>query len=331
MRLPRAVVFVVVAVLLLIPGAALAAGSADGKVVIAGTFSLKDGEVLAGDLLVIGGTGDLDPGSSVDGDVVLIGGFLTADGEVRGDLVAVGGIVNLGATSLVEGDLLGVGAVFDRADGSRVEGKVEDRPWGDGLQIGPGGRVMFPPFVMSWPMPGMGWGFAWEPLSLAAWGLLQAILLAGLAAVVVVIWPERASRTAGALVDQPVAAGGFGLLTFVIALAVIVVLFLTICLSPFGLIALLLLGVAWAFGWVSLGLALGWRMSQTFRLDWSVTAQAAIGTLLLSIASPLFGLIPCIGLAIPAVLGLIGLGAVTRSGFGGRDLVGERSPATTVR
>ncbi len=316
MRLQKLAVFAVAAVLLLIPAAALAGGSAEGKVVIGGTFALKGGEVLEGDLLVIGGAGDLDPGSSVEGDVVLVGGFLTADGVVQGDLVAVGGIVNLGSTALVEGDLIGVGAVVDRADGSRVLGQVDDRPWDGGLQIGPRGGVMMPPFVMSWPMPGMGWGFGWEPVTMAAWGLFRAMLMAGLAVVVAVIWPERASRTAGALVDQPVAAGGIGLLTFATALAVIVVLFLTICLSPFGLIAALLLGVAWAFGWVSLGLALGWRMTQTFRLDWSPTAQAAVGTLLVSIASPLFGLIPCVGLAVPAVLGLIGLGAVTQTRFG---------------
>lgn len=316
-----------VVLLLLVPTTVLAAGPQEGKVIVGGTYSLLSGEVLEGDLLVIGGVADLDPGSRVGGDVVLVGGLITADGEVDGDLVTVGGIANLGATALVRGDLVGVGAAISRAEGSRVEGLVSEGPWEGGLlRFGPGMQVMLPPIGTHWATPGMGWGFGWaDPTALAGWSLLRALLMAGLAAVIVVLWPERAARAARAVVEQPVAAGGVGLLTGILSVAVIVGLMITICLIPFGAIAGLLLAAALAFGWASLGLALGWRMSQTFRLDWQPTAQAAVGTLLVSLAASLFGLIPCVGLAVPTVLGLIGLGAVTQTRFGGQDSWGATS------
>jgi len=128
------------------------------------------------------------------------------------------------------------------------------------------------------------------------------------------------------VIAQPVAAGGLGLLTAFFGVTLIVVLAITICLSPVSLIGALVLGAAVILGWVALGLEVGRRLALAFKREWSDATQAGLGTLLLSFVVYAVGLIPCLGFIFGALLWMIGLGAVLLTRFGGQESLGSTPP-----
>jgi len=306
---------------LAIPYAAFAAGTSDGRVVIGGTYTLLSGDVLAGDLVVIGGAATLEAGSRVEGDVALIGGLLNASGEIEGDVFAMGGVVTLGPGAVIHGDLVTMGAVVSRDAAAVVEGQVTEGDWqGFGFN---GPSLVLPPLITGFEVPPMRWGWdGFNPLFGIGWSILRSLLMAGLAVLIVMFWPERTARVARTITSQPVAAGGIGLLTAFFAVSLIVVLAISICLIPFSLVGALLLGAGFIFGWVAMGLLVGWRMAQAFKRDWHPATQAGLGTLVLSLVVYAVNLIPCVGFVFWVMLAVVGLGAVTLTRFGGQDSLG---------
>lgn len=340
MKSVRLALPVVLIAALAFPAVAFAAGDgsgeSEGRVVLGGTYTLPSGQVLSGDLVVVGGAATLQTASTVEGDVALIGGFLNADGTIEGDVFAMGGIVTLGPEALVEGDLVTIGAVVNRADGARVMGQVTEEAWQSAFNL-EGTSVILPPLVGIPEIGGEGpffrmpWGgLSWfSPVAGFGLALLRSLLMAGLAVLVVMFWPERTARVGRALIFQPAASGGIGLLTAFLGVLVIVFLALTLCLIPFSLIGAVVLVAAFIFGWIALGLEVGIRMAEAFKSDWHPAAKAALGTMLLSFVAYAFGLIPCIGGIVPLVLSLIGLGAVTLTRFGGQEASSSGPPAIT--
>ncbi len=310
------VLSLVVVALLAFPTAASAAGWDDGKIVIGGDYTLKSGDVLRGDLIVIGGTATLEAGSEVTGTVGLIGSQVDASGAIDGDLASIGGSIRLGPSAVVHGDLVSLGSDVNRDPASVVEGQVTTGPAegpfdltvpGIDIPRFPNAFVNLSP--LSWTL-NFGWYF------------LRAFLLAALAVLVVMFWPLRAGRVAQTVVAQPLASGGLGLLSFIVALPVIVVLVLTICLSPLAVLGGLLLVVAYVFGWIAIGLEVGQRLAAAFRQDWTLAVSAGVGTLVLTLVVYGINFIPCIGVVAPAVTYCLGLGAVVLTRFGGQEYLG---------
>lgn len=304
---------------LAVPATAYAAGAADGRVVIGGSYTLETGQSLSGDLVIIGGSGDLEPGSRVEGDAALIGGLLNADGEVSGDIFALGGVVNLGPLAVVHGDLITMGAVVNRSEGARVEGQVTEGSFGETLDLQLPG-VVIPPIVTAFEGPVRVRG--WAPFNVffdIGWSVLKALLMAGVAVLVVMFWPARTARVARSITAQPVIAFLLGLAAVFFGATLIFFLALTICLSPVSLIGALILAAGLILGWVALGLELGWRLAQAFKRDWHPATQAGVGTLILSLVVFAVGSIPCLGPFFGAIVWLIGLGAVLLTRFGGQD------------
>lgn len=86
------VVILVVGMAFLLPGSALAQGSTGDEVVVGGSYTLKSGETLDGNLFVIGGNATIEEGATLNGDIVVAGGYLTISGLVNGDIYATGGV-----------------------------------------------------------------------------------------------------------------------------------------------------------------------------------------------------------------------------------------------
>ena len=310
-----------VVALLAFPTTVLAAGLSDGKIVVGGTYTLKSGEVLGGDLLVIGGAATLEPGSEVTGTVALIGGVIDVAGTIDGDLAAIGGAANLAATAVVHGDVVTIGSSIRRADGAVVEGQVSAGDFEGPLDLripnltmppAPNFDVFYSPF--SWTLE-IGWYF------------LRAFLYAALAVLVVMFWPLRTGRVAQTAIAQPVIAGALGLITFLVAIPVVVFLVLTICLSPLAFLGVLVLVVAYVLGWIAIGLEVGQRLAAAFRQDWSLAVSAGVGTLVLTLVMYAIDFIPCVGFLAPVVTYCLGLGAVMLTRFGGQDYLGSTTTA----
>lgn len=294
------------------------------KLVFAGNYTLQSGETLQGDLLVIAGTAELEEDSLVQGDIVIIGGQVDVYGEVKGSVVAIGGAAYLGENAIVNQDLVTIGGSVQREEGALVRGAItaevpEDFQWG-GLQpqvTRPDSRSI---------MSSIWHGF--QPVGDIMIKFVQALAMAALAAVLALFLLKPMERVSQAVLQQPLASGGLGILTVIVLPALLVVLAITLILIPLSLIGIMVLGAAFVFGWVALGLEVGKRMELMFRVQepWVPAVSAGVGTLTLSLISSIMALVPCVGWIVPFLVAVLSLGGVVLTLFGTRNYPRESAP-----
>jgi len=169
------------------------------------------------------------------------------------------------------------------------------------------------------PFESLRMGFS--PVLGLIWFGFRSLLLAAVAVLVVMFWPQPTDRTGRAAIGQPILGGGLGLLTVVVAPVLLLVLAITILLIPVSFIGLVLLLVAGLFGWIALGLEVGKRLAEAFKWELQPPAAAGMGTLVLTLVVGGIGLIPCVGWLAPFLVASLGLGAVMLTRFGSREYV----------
>lgn len=323
--------------LLLVPSmSAFASGPtrdlSEGKVVFGSNFELGKGETLDGDLVVfggnvtlaedsavkgslavIGGNANVAKGATIDGDVAMIGGNMQLNGTVNGDLAMVGGSVSLGKTALVDGDVTTMGGNLERAEGSQVTGDV--------VKEGPAPTITIPnqPLVPNRPdVPRPSIDFNFDPMS----GLLgvfgQALGVAVIALLASLFLQPQMERVSSVITSQPLIAGSFGLLTVALAPLVLLILVVTIILSPVALLGAVMIALAWLFGIIAIGQEVGERFTRAINQTWSAPLTAGSGTFLLMLVVGVVGLVPCLGWLAPFLLGLVAVGSVALTLFGSR-------------
>lgn len=199
------------------------------------------------DRVRIGGSITVDADESVN-DVVVIGGSAHVQGEVTGDIVVIGGLIELGPQADVRRDVTVVGGTLRRDPGARVGGRVN--------QIGPGlrfhglrvTRFPFGPAMFFWDS-------MWGGLFAFVTTLIRIAILCILASLVLLVGHDYVERISARAAAEPVKAGLVGLLAQLLflplLLVTIVVLVVTIIGIPFlalvpfvvlGLVVLLIVG-----------------------------------------------------------------------------------------
>jgi hypothetical protein len=291
------------------PGAAASAPAAQGsgcdRMVIGGVCTVAEGETLGNSIVIIGGTMIVAEGGRVNGDVTLTGGTLRIAGLVNGDIVATGGLVTLEETAEIKGDINLADARLDRESGARVDGRIRTNASGPFRFTSSDGFRFSPLQVSLDPL--------WQMLSF----LFRAFLWAALAILVVLFLPRHTQIVAQGALRQPVLVAGVGLLTVVLAAMLLVVLALTLIGIPVAAFGLLLVAAAWAFGLIALGVEIGARLSTALKQDWALPVSAGIGTFLLVTITGSLGHFIWFGdWLLPALVGILGLGAVTLTRFG---------------
>ena len=287
-----------------------AQASALPRWIIGGSFTLEDGETLEEDLIIWGGNVTLEKGSIVRGDIQLLGGRIEVYGEVEGNILAAGGNLKLGDDAWVKGDVTLAGTVMERSSSAQIEGEVINE------SQSPFNHTRFDGL---WT-PVRWWiNSVWN----VVWFIGLAFALAALAVLLLMFFEKQTESTARAIVAQPVVSGGLGCLTGVVAPFILVLLALTICLLPVAFVALLLLGVATAFGWIALGYEVGKRLAVQLRKTWAAPFAAGIGTFGLVLVGGLLGIVPFFGWIYTAIISAFGIGAVLLTRFGTQDYVAQ--------
>ena len=160
-------------------------------------------------------------------EVVVIAGNATINGEVDGELTVVGGNATLGPEAVVRDDVTVVGGSLNRAEGSVIEGRVENVAVGDGRWREAGFPGMVRDTIFRDTLGRVG-SFAGT--------LLRIGFLALLALVVVAFgrtWIERIAERAAADPFRSGLAGFLGQVLFIpILLITIVVLIVSIIGIP---------------------------------------------------------------------------------------------------
>lgn len=297
-------IFAALAVLLIFPSTALAKGESSSlpdEYVFGDNYTLEDGETLDEDLYVFGGNVVIEENATLSGDIWLTGGNLTIDGTVGGDVHATGGSVTLGENAVVDGDIVLTGASIDRDPEATVGGDITRNSSGNHEFA-----------VGNWSLPNLA-SITGSIFSDVFSVFLWSFLMGALAVLVVAFWPRQAALTGATAIQQPLVSIGLSLA----AVAVLVVLAITIILSPVSALGFFLLGLVALFGWVALGYEVGQRLMRAFKVEWAVPVSAGLGTLLLTfVASSISAALDCFGWPLMFVAGMIGTGAalITRMG-----------------
>jgi len=305
---------------LLLPAApVLADGSppGDGGITIWGEdYTLEEDERLNGDLVVFNGDVTLEAGSRVEGSVIVWNGDAETEGAIEGELVVSGGNIHLGDSARVEGGVVcSWDCELEQEEGARVDGGIVEGipPTGFPLDRWPDFQSL-----SSYWASGTGRAVNWA-LGLVR-GVASVLVVAAVAGLVALIWPQQVAQVGRTVTMSPGTSFGIGLLTAFAATTLIVVLLLTICLSPASVLAALALGVAGLFGWIGVGALVGERLMQALNMRGTAPLWASgLGTLLITLVTAGLGALPCLGvLGIPLVTGLgcLGLGAVVLTRFG---------------
>ena len=268
--------------------------------VFGNSYTLGNGQTLNSNLVIFGGNATIEEDATVNCTVVVFGGNVDIAGTVAEDVVVVGGNVDLASTAVVGGQIATMGGSTSRAEGATVRGG-ETQGFGN-FPIRP---IVIDRFGLFSPV----WG--------AVTAVFNAVALGLLALLVVLFWPDHTARVSAAITNSPGATGGLGLLTLIAVPILLVVTAITICLLPFTLIGALLFVMAIIFGWISLGMLVGARLSAALNLrNLSPAVSAAMGTALFTLVSSIVQIVPCVGWLVPLGLACIGLGAVTLTRFG---------------
>jgi hypothetical protein len=184
----------------------------------------------------IGGSVTVDADESVN-DVVVIGGSAYVKGEVTGDVVVIGGLVELGPHADVGNDITVVGGRFRRDPDARVRGRVN--------QIGPGislnglrfGRWPFGPATFFW---GSMWGGLFAFLST----LMRLVILCVLASLIVLVGRDYVETISARAAAEPLKAGAVGFLAQLLFLPLLVVTIVVLVVTIIGIPFLVLIPFA---------------------------------------------------------------------------------------
>jgi hypothetical protein len=266
-------------------------GDRDGIVKFGGNVTVKEGDRVAGEVVVFGGTARIL--GTVEDELVVVGGTADLQGTVEGDVSVVGGTLTLGPKSVVEGDVSVAGGSLHREAGSRVEGKIEEVGVGDGR-----GGVN---------VPGRGWKNApfWGAMSRVGsfFGQLFRSALLIVFALLAVAFGGRYVRPMAARASaEPVRSGGLGLLMQVLFVPVLVITVVVLAVSIIGIPLLLLLpfalvlvlvGALLGFSGVALhlGAVVGPRVGIHSESPYVQTAVGVAAVMLLSVLGRAFGML----------------------------------------
>lgn len=311
----RTAILIALLTALALPATVMAKDLRNDKVVFGGTYTLKNGDTLDGDLVVVGGVATLEENSKVNGNIAMLGGTVDATGDIYGDIVALGGLVQLNTQAVVRGNVTLIGAHLERAEGAQIEGEVNSADTS--------------PLVMRFPngmkIPRVDVSFS--PLVDMVWFMFRVFVWAAVALMVVMFFPNHTVRVGKTVISQPLIAESLGLLTVIVTIFILLVLGITIILLPVSLLGALLFVIAWMFGIIAVGTEVGQRTSVMLKQTWPPAISASVGTfMIVLVINGIRELVPCIGWIVPAIVGLVGLGAVVLTRFGRQ----EYSPATAI-
>lgn len=294
--------------------------SGDGRVIFGSNFTLESGDTFDGNLVVLGGNVILEEDSVLNGDLVVIGGTIASNGETRGDVVVMGGQVSLEEAALVSGNVVTIGGQLNRQEGAEIQGDVVNNVAPD--IVFPSGRI--PPTAPGVPeiaRPEI--NISYSPFGEFVRVFGSALLVSFLGILATLFFQSHLARVSEAVVAQPLMTTSIGLLTIV----VLIVAALTLILLPLVGLSLIALAFAWLFGVISIGQEIGERLARALHQAWTPVIATGVGTFILvfivASVQSLNHLLPfmaCVTWILPALVGLLAIGAVVITRFGTRPV-----------
>ena len=258
-----------------------------------------------------GGSVVVDTGEVECGNLTTFGGTVVVNGEVQGDVVAFNSDIVIAGT--VDGNIDVYGGSVTLQSDSHVHGDVHlyGARWVEGSNVHLDGTVIDHTKHVDWLFIGF------IGLRFAFWFLLVWVALG------VLLTSEHVMIVRTTVVSKTRRSAVIGLLTALLAPAVLIVLVALVLSIPLAIIVGLGLVAAWALGTVAIGWLIGeYILSRVAPPQNTRTMQIVVGLTVLGLA----GSLPYIGWLISLGAGLLGLGAVFLSRFGTRLYCPPKDP-----
>jgi hypothetical protein len=248
---------------------------------------VTSGEVVCGNLTSFGGS--IMISGKVDGDVVTFGGNVIVTGIINGNVTLYGGNLSLQDGARVNGDIHVCGGQWAEDANSQLHGSVFACTQSIGeLFLSDGGASFH----------------FWSTLAWIILGMLLITLL-----------PEHVMFVRTTVQNKAKRSLALGVVTILLAPAILVVLITLIILIPLAILVVIVLFAAWALGTVAIGTIIGDLLLRFITPQHNTRLnQVIVGLALLT----LVGSLPVLGLISNIGIGLLGIGAVFLSRFGTR-------------
>lgn len=271
--------------------------------IVGDVYVLRKYEKIDGNIAGIGTTLIIEEGALVMGDISLVGSNLEISGYVAGDVNVFAGTSIIRDTAVVTGSI------------NQIFHQVKIEP--DAVVRGEINRFVFPTPASGNTGEKIVNVIEWlQPSRLLAFyiGRIAALVFATFLATS--LFKTSTKRVSAAIRHSPAAAWGAGIISMIAVPIISLILLVTICLSPVGIVLILVFLLSTLWGWVALSLIGGEKLTQWLKLDWGVESTAVFGALIVGVLSVLISLIPCIGFLVNQVISAFGLGGVLLSQFG---------------
>lgn len=280
------------------PAAFASASAGDGPALVLG-----EGSVARRQLVAVGR--DLEVRGQASSDVAAFDGSVKVTGTVAGDVIVLGGGVELEPTARVEGDVFALGGTVEAADGATIAGRVVSYPTASSAWI----------TLLEGPAIGLS---AASPLVIGGKLALLASWLA-LAMVFFAASGRNVLSTSAGVAAEPLRSFVTGLVG-VLALVLTAVLFSAFAAALVG-VPLLVLAVVLAlvlklWGMVAVFHATGaWLSRRVLRRTPRALTAATVGLLVLGTLK----FVPYVGVWVWSVATFLGVGATLTTKFGSRE------------
>lgn len=264
------------------------------RVILTGEHRVPSGQSETALVGLIDGELIVEPDGELSGDLYLVGGTMSVRGRVTGDIVLFGGTLDLADDARVAGSIDIVGGTLRQSADARVTGSIQRVVQVPRDVAGRSGTL-----AERWPR------LLVELMGLGLLALVSARFL-----------PRPVGRVADAVRRQPVVMGSVGVLSFVVALVLLVLIGFTIVLIPLALAGVLALGLVVAWGLVGLGAIAGQLLQVRLRRELSGIWTTVLGTVGLGLGLELINAVPIVGGLIAILILSVGFGAVLLTRLG---------------
>jgi len=271
--------------------------------IVGDVYILKSNEQINGNIAGIGTMLVIEEGAVVSGDVSLIGSNLDLSGQVNGDLNLVAGTSIIADSAVIMGDINQTYHQIQVSPNAQIRGLTN--------------TFVFPSRSGTSSLFSISDLFKWvRPSRIAAIQAIRITFWVIIAVLILGLFPDPTSRVIAAIRSNLIPAIGVGIISLFIFPVVALILIITICLSPIGIILLFAIAISYIWGWITISFMLGIQLTSWLNLDWKKEAVAALGAFCLGLLTTLLVFIPLMSIIINVAISSVGIGGVIFSRFG---------------
>ena len=270
---------------------------------VGNVYVLKNHEKIDGNIAGIGTTLIIEDGATVMGDISLINSQMEIFGHVTGEINVIAGTSHIHNTATISGSINQIAHQIKIDPDAHISGEINTFAFPTQYRSNDAGRLEK---ALNWL----------QPTRWITFQLIRNLILAFITVLTIFLFKMPTLRVTRCIKNNVAVSWGVGLLVIIATPIVSLVLIITICLSPIGIILILAFLIADIWGWAGMSFIIGDNFTHWLKLDWPEEAEAAVGAVLLGLSSTLLAFLPCIGFMISTMISAVGLGGIVLSKLG---------------